>query len=51
MYEKNYFDFEKEVESGIENIDVLEIINDGYIWVVFRKEIFEIDLYGKVIFK
>lgn len=50
-HEENNFDPEKEVESGLENIEVLETTNDGHIWAAFRKEISEIDPHGKVIFK
>lgn len=50
-HEKIYFDPEKEVESGLENIEVLETTNDGHIWTAFRKEISEIGPEEKVIFK
>lgn len=50
-HEKKYYELEKEVESGLENIEVLETTNDGHVWTAFRKEISEIGPDEKVIFK
>lgn len=49
--EKEYFKVDTMVESGLENIEVLETTSDGHIWTAFRKEISEIGPDEKVLFK